>query len=713
MSLETDGFEFYEFLLDTREKMLFRDGKPVPITPKAFQLLLTLVENHGRLVEKEELMKAVWADSFVEEGNLTFTIRLLRKALGDQRRKPRFIETVPRRGYRFIAEVRKPAEKTVSDDESESAIVETTPEEKSSGASRSSKKIALTAFAVLAVGLIFAGFWYLIKRGSDTSAPVLSTTFSAEKLSTNGKVFHVVISPDGKNVVYTNVSSGRTGVWLRQLDSTNNVEIIPPLEDFYGKLALSPDGNFLYFSRRPRGFDGQLDIYRVSIFGGVPTKIIAETQGWLSLSPDGHRISFVRCYYRKEDYCSLWIADSADGKNERRLLSRPLPFRISDNKISPDGKSIAFAFGQSKNAGNEFSLAEVDIESGAEHELTAQKFFNINSIVWLPDRIGLLFTASGIPNRHSRIWQVTVESGDVQPLTKDSETYAELSLSKDASRLISTQVNQDFSLSLFQTDDPSARQVLANAWFARFAPNGKIFFSSIMSGNDEVWSIEPNGSGQRQLTNDAADDSSPIVSPDDNSIFFVSNRTGQAHVWRMNADGSNPVQITHKEGGFPIFVSPDGRWIYYHHGIERTLWRASTDGGDEQLVFDKGTSEFELSPDGLQVAFPERQGEERLLTVVSLEDRQIIKTFNLEDPKARLVQLAWLSDGKGIGYVLADNDFQKNSLWVQRFDGTAPRKIVDLGDEEIRSLTFAPDGKSFAAVQGGWRHDAVLFKGLK
>src|SRR2546423_665207 len=107
MSLETEAFEFDEFLLDPKEKVLLRRGHPVPITPKPFELLLVLVENHGHLVEKVDLLNTVWADSFVEEGNLSFTMGLLRKALGDDKHNPRYIETVPRRGYRFIADVRE------------------------------------------------------------------------------------------------------------------------------------------------------------------------------------------------------------------------------------------------------------------------------------------------------------------------------------------------------------------------------------------------------------------------------------------------------------------------------------------------------------------------------------------------------------------------------------------------------------------------------
>src|SRR5438067_217233 len=105
MLLGTNKFEFDDFLLDAKEKVLVRDGKALPITPKAFLLLLTLVENHGHLVEKEKLIATVWKDSFVEEGNLAVTVRFLRKMLGDNTQRPLFIETVPKRGYRFIADV--------------------------------------------------------------------------------------------------------------------------------------------------------------------------------------------------------------------------------------------------------------------------------------------------------------------------------------------------------------------------------------------------------------------------------------------------------------------------------------------------------------------------------------------------------------------------------------------------------------------------------
>lgn len=108
MSLQTKHiYEFGPFRLDAAEHLLLRDGEAVPLTPKALDLLLALVERHGHLLEKDELLKKVWPDTYVEEANLASNISQLRKALGDGENGQRYIETVPKRGYRFVAVVRE------------------------------------------------------------------------------------------------------------------------------------------------------------------------------------------------------------------------------------------------------------------------------------------------------------------------------------------------------------------------------------------------------------------------------------------------------------------------------------------------------------------------------------------------------------------------------------------------------------------------------
>lgn len=101
-----ERYDFGPFQLDTAEHCLLRDGQPVPLTPKVFDLLKVLVQNNGRLVEKDELLKEIWPDSFVEEGNLNRNISILRKVLGEEASGGPYIETVPKRGYRFVARVK-------------------------------------------------------------------------------------------------------------------------------------------------------------------------------------------------------------------------------------------------------------------------------------------------------------------------------------------------------------------------------------------------------------------------------------------------------------------------------------------------------------------------------------------------------------------------------------------------------------------------------
>ena len=714
MLLEINTFEFDEFRLDVNEKTLLQDGKEVSLTPKAFQLLLVLIENHGRLVTRDELMHAVWAESFVEDGNLTFTINLLRKALKDNSHNPRFIKTVPLSGYKFIAEV-----KTVSVEEQ---IFPENLKRPISNADIVNKTLGKSNLFIAAVTIfllfstIAIGSWYLNSIKLTSNLPVLISSFESKKLSTDGKVHHAVVSPDGKNVVYTNGINGKQSVWMRELQSGNNIEIISQSDVFYGGLAFSPEGNFFYFTRAQKNTVEQLDVYRISVFGGVPTKIVAETQGWIGVSPDGTKISFVRCYYRADENCSLWIADSKDGKNEGKLVSRPKPIRIGDNKFSPDGKSIAFAVGQSENQSNEFGLMAVEIENGQEREMTSEKFFNIKNLAWLPDENGLLVSASKIPNKIYRIWQILDNESEAKPLTKDSENYSNISLDKDFRLLVSTQIKSDFRLTFFNLENPSIKNVLSEGESATFSHDGKIVFSSQKSGNMDIWVSEANGSRQTQLTIDSGDDIKPIVSLNNNYVFFASNRTGENHVWRMNADGSNQTQITKKHGGSPIFVSPDGSRVFYHHGRNRTLWSVSVNGDDEQIILNEQKAEFAISPDGTQVAFSEKQDENRNLVVFSLNEKAIAKRFKTAIEKNLIRDIEWMPDGNGLLYISMDSKTENYSLWIQSLEDKKLQKLADFGDEgmsELSGFAISPDGKGFTISQGGWRHDAVLMSGLK
>jgi len=123
-------YQFGPFCLDPAEHTLLREGRPIPLRPKVFDILVVLIENHGHLVEKEKLMNSVWTEQFVEEGNLNKNISMLRRVLGEGDSGQKYIETVPKRGYRFVADVRE-----VNDHE-ESNLVPDADEQRSSGSQK-------------------------------------------------------------------------------------------------------------------------------------------------------------------------------------------------------------------------------------------------------------------------------------------------------------------------------------------------------------------------------------------------------------------------------------------------------------------------------------------------------------------------------------------------------------------------------------------------
>jgi DNA-binding winged helix-turn-helix (wHTH) protein/Tol biopolymer transport system component len=703
MSLEAKQlYEFKNFRLDTGERVLTRDGKPLPITPKVFQLLKILIERHGHVVEKNELMKEIWADSFVEDGNLTFNIRMLRKALGDNAASPEFIETVPRRGYRFIAEVRK-----VSDEEEKSFPPQAVLADAEPSVSARKSYLSFALIIAALAGSLFLGLWLTQTNvsGFDSSAvPILSAPFRSEKISNSGKVRLAVISPDGKLVAYTDETNGRYGVWLRRVETSENIQLIPPSEDIYHGLIFAPDGQSLFFVRKPLDDNSPSAIYRISIFGVVPEKILEGVEGWISISPDNRQISFVRCPKTDDEFCSLCVAD-ADGSNERKLVMRPRPFRIGDNQFSPDGKSIAFAAGQSWNGGSDFRLLKFDFKTGAETEISPKAFFNIKNLDWLPGGNGLFLTATENLAGKLKIWRVSIADGEAAPLTQDATDYSTISLNKNADKMIATQVSSNFRLHLVINGET---KVLTGASGMTFAPGGKIVYSS--NGGD-IWTINLDGSQQRQLTNNSASDFFPQVSPDGRFIYFTSNRTGANQVWRMNADGSDQRQLTQREGGYPVFVTPDGKWVYYTSGLRGTLWRVLSGGGEEAQFSEQKMYSSRFTPDGSFIAYFYRENGWKI-GVMSVADGKIVKTINYADGKSPAASLAWGADNRTLYFVARSKT--NNSLWRQSLDDNAPYFVAVLGEGEVSNFELAPDvNEAFAYIRGEWLHDAVFIDGLK
>ena len=700
MSFESSFlYKFKDFRLDIGEAALLRNGEKVPITPKAFELLRILVEHHGSVVKKDALISEIWANSFVEEGNLAFTARLLRKVLDDDAKHPIFIETVPRKGYRFIADVS-------TDPVPAARELVLPPSHQAQG--DSIFRLGSAAFLVLILILLAGGSYFFRNYATSlSSAPILSEDFSAERLTSAGNASVAVISPNGMLVAYTDEANGKWSLWLRRLETAENIQILPPSEAVFGGLVFSSDGNSLFFARMDL-HTRKLDIYRVNAFGGIPTKLFEDTQGWMSVSQDDRQVSFVRCKYTHDDYCSLFVGD-VDGTNERRVVTRGEPIRIADNQFAPDGRSIAFAAGQSRTGSEEFGLFRIDLDTGSENEITQQRFFNIKYLKWLPAADGLLVTASRNLAQKFSIWKIEPSSAAAIQLTSDDANFSGLSLDQQAKTLVATKVDGDFGLYVNRVRDHMP-QKLAAGTSASFTPNGEIVYES---PDRDIWVIDTDGTNKRQLTNSKFSDISPIVSQDGRFIFFSSNRSGANHVWRMNIDGSDQKQITHAEGGYPRFVTPDGRWLYYRAGITNSCRRVTADGTEEENVADVDGFAGSFSPDGRSIAYFDNQtaGASGInISVQNLTDKVLLHTTEHAHADAEPLHLQWSSDGRSILYVV--REASEHALWRWRLDRAKPQKVMDLGIEPVEGITVSPDGLTIATIQGKWLHDAYLITGL-
>jgi DNA-binding winged helix-turn-helix (wHTH) protein len=281
------SYEFGEFRLDRLDRVLLRDGQLVPLTPKVFDLLLLLIENHGHVVGKERLMKEVWPDTFVEEGNLTQSISVLRKALGEKR----YIQTIPRRGYRFVGHIHESVTEThliVAEHSRARVIIEdhngdapdTSPADFApvpaavAGKKPVGNKVAAAVvISVVLLVIVVAGLRWLRWRNqaeqSSNRFDIANVTL--QKLVTKGEALYGVISSDGQFVAYTTLNESRHyTLWLQHVDSKEPSPLIADSEASVGPCAISHDNNWLITVRLiPKSQPGVQHLPNTSVWRGI------------------------------------------------------------------------------------------------------------------------------------------------------------------------------------------------------------------------------------------------------------------------------------------------------------------------------------------------------------------------------------------------------------------------------------------------------------
>src|SRR5262245_18516349 len=401
-------YEFGPFRIDIVERLLLRDGESVPLTPKAFDLLFALVEHHGHLLEKDELLKKVWPDTFVEEANLSYNISLIRKALGDGENGQRYIETVPKRGYRFVAQVMEMgAEQAESAEAAGRDTEEEARREPLASQVKRRRKGALLALAALvfAIGVVTFGLYKFItqfqsKRSGPEPKIVPVTSFP-------GSETQPAFSPDGNQIAF---------VWDGEQE--DNQEIYVKLIDAGAPLRLttnpapdlnpvwSPDGRYIAFTREGAGSG----VYLVPALGGAERKLaeIFPRRPFnllsLSYSPDRKYLAVADKDSATEPY-SIFLLTVETG--EKRRLTSPPAGSIGDEcpAFSPDGKSLAFA--RMLGVGTK-DIYIVPVGGGEPKRLTFDDTQTLG-LTWTPDGREIVFSSNR--NGSVELWRVPIAGG--------------------------------------------------------------------------------------------------------------------------------------------------------------------------------------------------------------------------------------------------------------------------------------------------------------
>ena len=710
-------FFFDEFEVDSARRVLLKQGNSVALNPKAFDLLLVLVERHGEVISKNDLLDAVWENQFVEEKNLTVHVAALRKALGERKNENRFIATIPGTGYKFVAPLDDSANEIVIETEKiERITIEEEVEMGRSGDGEKQSRLVLSKIFVFTIApfllfLLLGG--YVWQNGRAKTNAVISV----KRLTTNGKVQLAALSPDGKLFAYVTEDLGQRALWLGYTAGGNNIRLRPPGETVYGQLTFSPDSHQLYFSMRDDR-DSETSLYRMPSFGGVPEKLAA--QNAFSLSPDGKQIAFGRG--GKDGKVSLMIS-ALNGNDEREILSVPQAqtFIYGSVSWSPDANRMAFSC-QRESALYFQDLCLADVSNGKIERIKLPAHRSILKTAWLKSGDGVILTAIPAENNSSvvnyQILNVELPDGNVREITSDLNTYnSDVSVSDDSKSLLTIEHRQLNNVWVAPSDNLSqAKQITFGSfgkydglWGLDWTPDGRIMFTNSTTETQHISAMNADGSERKDLTSPGFMDSALTVSGDGRFVVFHSIRGGESDIWRMDIDGGNMKQLTFGNKSFQPSVSPDNRYVYYKcwlNGIGE-LRRVSIDGGEPEILNDKETAWTTFSPDGKFFAAVYRT-DKRRLAIFSADTNAPVKQFDL--PKTAYIDMRprWTPDSLSVVY--RDIEF---GYWSQPIEGGEPKRLENLPKEKLFTYAWSKDGKQFAFVRGQEIRDVVLIENFK
>jgi eukaryotic-like serine/threonine-protein kinase len=582
---------------------------------------------------------------------------------------------------------------------------------------------ALIAVAAVAV-LIFVGFGYALYRLSRRPAARPGEQMEITQLTTSGKVENTAISPDGKYVVYVQQDAGLQSLWLYQVATGSNVQILPAAgEDVsYWPPTFSIDGNYVYYVRSDKDHPRNA-LYRVASLGGTPEKLFDNVQSCVTFSPDGKRFAFVRQFPERGE--GTLMTAKLDGQEERRVFTvkEPEAFR-GQPAWSPDGKVIAV--GRRSFSGTfQFQVLAISVDSGRASPIGSHNWFTVWRLAWLPDGSGLVMPAAEMTSPSlTQIYELSYPEGQVRRITNDLNSYYGMGITADSHALVTER--EELQTKLWVSTRPQwtkLDEVSVPGKYNGFdglawTSDGRIAYTSFASGGEEIWTIGQTGADRKQLTPPgtvpALYDFSSVCG-DGKRLVTDSNRGGGVNIWRIDMDGSNLTQLTKGNGEINASCSPDGKWVAYQsiQGGKWALWKAKIDGGEPVQLTNGSAESLAFSPDGKWICCvhtpdPRKPDE---LGVLPASGGAIVKTFTVPVTAYLRVGTRWAADGRSITYI--DARRRVSNIWSQSLDGGPPKQLTDFKTDLIFNFAWSADGRKLVLSRGTVSDDVVMISNFR
>lgn len=705
---------FGPFELDVRSGELQHNGRKMLLNEQPLQVLLALLERPGELVSRERLVQRLWPDgTFVDyERGLNKAVNKLRDVLRDSADSPRFVETIPRRGYRFIAHL-----------EPSNPPIPVGPVPKPPQVPTGEGKPYRFAVAALlgALLLLIAVGFGVYELSTPHGSPLNLQNMRITRLTENGKADDVAISPDGRYVVYVLSEEQKQSLWVRQVAAESAVQILPPDSAPLSGLSFSPDGNYIYFQRSDGGTFNFASLYQMPVLGATPRLLIQDIDTPIAFSPNGQRAAFIRGNPAKGE--SYLVTADNNGRNEKVLATEnnlhsfalanfPTYFGFVGPAWSPDGKTIVASVSEGIRDGV-FSVLAVSVSDGKVQKIYSSKSF-IGRLRWLPNGDGLLMVlADPVTGLSGQIWYLPYPHGTAQRLTNDLTNYnlCCLDLTTNANTIATLENNYVADLWLAPAGaTDKVRQITSNAAIvdASWLTDDKIVVQNIKG---DLLTVDRDGANHILLTPDAHNVRAIAACGDGRHIVFEFLRSTE-HVWMMEADGSNSTQLTSGNGESLPDCSPDGKWVVYQSldkSATFTAWRVAMDGSTPVQLTRQFTYGPRISPDGRLIVYTGPPNDERE-TMVVVESASGQRMYSWDIP-AGIDDAHWAPDGQAVDYAIMRD--AASNLWRQPLTGGPAKQITDFKSGHIFRFGWSRDGNQLLLVRGDISGDVILIRNFK